>query len=149
MRYASIDQLPQQHRESARRQLAIQMPAPFHVRLEHDEAVDFFRWVTENEQRYPELEMVWHNPNGGDRHKAVAAKLKAEGVRKGVPDYTVAVPRNGYHGMFLELKRVKGGVVSDDQRKMMEALTAQGFWCIVGNGAEHAIDELCKYLGIE
>ena len=53
---------------------------------EHDEQVLIFKWARLSEGRWPELALLFAIPNGGHRHKAVAAKLKAEGVRAGVPD---------------------------------------------------------------
>lgn len=77
----------------------------------------------------------WHNPlwaliaaipNGGQRSKATAAKLKAEGVRAGVPDLAIFVARHGYHGAFLELK-VGHNKPTDRQRKWIAALQEQGY----------------------
>ena len=36
---------------------------------------------------------VFHIPNGGSRHKAEAARLKAQGVKAGVPDLCIPVAR--------------------------------------------------------
>src|SRR5262245_64718583 len=44
-------------------------------------------------------------PNGGARDVITAGRLKAEGVRAGVPDVCLPVARAGYHGLFLEVKR--------------------------------------------
>lgn len=43
-------------------------------------------------------------PNGGDRDIRVAVKLKAEGVRRGVPDLMLLAKRHGYSGLVIELK---------------------------------------------
>lgn len=48
--------------------------------------------------------MIAAIPNGGHRHKATAGRLKAEGVRAGLPDLVCLVARNGYHALFIELK---------------------------------------------
>jgi len=64
-------------------------------------------------------------PNGGDRHIAVAAKMKAEGVRAGVPDLMVladGVPR------FLEVKTSRGDL-STNQKDWFKALDDQGVDC--------------------
>ena len=56
--------------------------------------------------------LLWcHVPNGGQRHPAVAKKLKAEGVKRGVPDVLVFEVCRGSasdlsfcDGLALELK---------------------------------------------
>ena len=55
-------------------------------------------------QRYPELALLYAIPNGGQRNRVVAAKLKAEGVQAGVPDLCLPVARGPYHGLYLETK---------------------------------------------
>ena len=52
-------------------------------------------------------------PNGGARNVVTAAKLKAEGVLAGVPDLCVPMARCGFHGLYIELKNGKKGVVRD------------------------------------
>lgn len=90
--------------------------------------------------------MFFAIPNGGDRHAAVGAKLKAEGVRAGIPDMMLAVPRGGHHGLFIELKRRRGGKVSDAQSTIMEGLAAHGYRCEVCKGWGEAKDKIEEYL---
>jgi hypothetical protein len=47
----------------------------------------------------------WHTPNGSLRNKAVAAKLKAAGVKPGVPDIMMFWPG---HNAAIELKSPDG-----------------------------------------
>lgn len=75
------------------------------VRTEHQEQSLVARWASLNDRRFPELRLLFAVPNGGDRHRAVAALLKAEGVKKGVPDLHLPVPRCGYASLFIEMKR--------------------------------------------
>lgn len=75
---------------------------------EHEEQKALIEWSAWMSNARPELSLMFAVPNGGDRHPAVAAKLKAEGVKAGVPDIFLPVPRNGYHGLFIELKELKG-----------------------------------------
>ncbi len=72
---------------------------------EHDEQVALFAWAAMNEAQHPELACMFAIPNGGARHPAVAAQLKAEGVRAGVPDCFLAVRRGKWGGLFIEMKR--------------------------------------------
>jgi hypothetical protein len=85
-------------------------------------------------------------PNGGWRNKATAAKLKASGVKPGVPDLVIAEPRGGYHGLYIELKRVKGGAVSPAQKEWLSALSARGYKAVVRKGAKAAVKTIIEYL---
>jgi hypothetical protein len=55
----------------------------------------------------------FHPPNGGHRLKSVAGKLKAQGVKPGVPDVVVLRPNGA--PIWIELKAF-GGVLSVSQR---------------------------------
>jgi hypothetical protein len=85
---------------------------------------------------YPDVR-IFSVPNGGHRHPAVAAKLKATGVSSGVPDLFIPAWR-----LWLEMKRIKGGSVSAEQKDWMAYLESVGFSCIVGKGAEDAKGKL-------
>ena len=74
-------------------------------RTEHVEAVTLMRVVRLHEARYPQLRLLFAVPNGGDRHVAVAAKMKAEGVKAGVPDYLLPVRSGGYIGLITRMER--------------------------------------------
>jgi len=84
-------------------------------------------------------------PNGEKRHLGTAMKLKRTGVKAGVPDIFIPMPNNGYHGLFIELKRCKGGTVSLTQRQWIEALKVQGYCAKVCKGAEDAIKLVNDY----
>lgn len=75
--------------------------------------------------------LIFAIPNGGQRNIKVAQKLKAEGVLAGVPDLQIPIPRNGYNGLFIEMKAGKKGVVSDKQKDIMARLTENGYLCKV------------------
>ena len=74
--------------------------------LEHKIQVALCQWLAA--VHTVEYALTFAVPNGGHRHVAVAAKLKAEGVKRGVPDLFMAVPRGDKHGLFIELKTEKG-----------------------------------------
>lgn len=83
-------------------------------------------------------------PNGGDRHVAVAVKLKKEGVKSGVPDLFIPVIRSNYGGMFLEMKR-KGGKLSDVQRFWLDQLEEEGYRVKVAFSVDEAIKAIEDY----
>lgn len=85
-------------------------------------------------------------PNGGARTAQTGARLKAEGVRAGVPDVFLAVPSGDAHGLFLELKRAKGGRTSRAQTETMKIFDLLGYRCVVARGAREAIDCVTEYL---
>jgi 50S ribosomal protein L4 len=61
--------------------------------------------------------------------EAVAAKLKAEGAKPGVPDWLWPEPRGGFMGLAIEFKHGDGNP-SKEQRERINALQAKG-WCVV------------------
>lgn len=95
----------------------------------------------------PELRLLHAIPNGGKRLKSEAARLQAMGVKPGVPDLCLPVPRGKYHGLYIELKRLYGGRVSPAQKAWLEALSAQGYKAVVCQGAAQAAIVIQGYLG--
>lgn len=122
------------------------------VKREDGEQITFISMV---HSWYPHLaDNVMAIPNGGLRHPKVAALLKAAGVRKGAPDVLVALtvrwkPNPGLFscpGLFIEMKRVKGGKVSDDQHRVHRALRAMGYRVEVCRGAIQAFEVFEAYV---
>lgn len=89
-----------------------------------------------------------HIPNGGKRNVREAARMKGEGVRKGWPDYLLAMARQGYHGLYIELKRQRGGSVSADQRDVHKMLRAEGYRVEVCKGFDAARAVVRDYLSM-
>lgn len=92
-------------------------------------------------------DLVFAIPNGGKRDAKTAMILKNMGVRPGVPDVMIAVPRKKYHGLFVELKKV-GGRTSGDQERVISALRTQGFMVVVCEGLEAAWEAVMEYLAL-
>lgn len=115
---------------------------------EHTEQVAVFNWATINSRKHPGLALMFAIPNGGHRHKAVAAKLKAEGVKSGVPDIFLPIPNPTSNGLFIEMKRQKGGTVSKGQEEWLKKLEKQGYKAVVCKGAAEAISVIEEYLSI-
>ncbi len=112
---------------------------------EHEEQVNLFAWAKYMENQIPELKSIFHIPNGGHRHKAVAAKMKAEGVKAGVPDIFLACPRDGYHGLFIEMKAGKNRTTKN-QNEWIQRLLGAGYMVVVCYGWEAAKQEILDYL---
>jgi len=113
---------------------------------ESQEQIYLFQWAELNRRRMPELGLLFHVPNGGKRSMATARRLKAEGVKAGVPDLCLPVARGGWHGLFIELKRAGGGRATEQQREWIGALEKEGYRAVVCHGWEAAAEELARYL---
>ena len=115
---------------------------------EEQEQAAIFQWAALMQGQYPELRLLHHIPNGGQRNKATAARLKAQGVKPGVPDIFLPVSRRGYHGLYIELKRKKGGQLSEHQKEWLDALFKEGYLAVRCDGADEAIGIIADYLKI-
>ncbi len=112
---------------------------------ESNEQISLFEWCEYSLGKYPELKLLFHVPNGGYRSTATAGRMKAEGVKAGVPDLFLPVARQGYHGLFIEMKagRNKPTVY---QTQWLENLSVQGYLAVVCYGWEEAAKVLTEYL---
>lgn len=116
------------------------------IPTEAQEQRTLFEWAAVMAQRYPVLRLMHHIPNGGSRNPAEARNLRAQGVRPGVPDIFLPCARGGWHGLYIELKRQRGGRVSEEQREMLEELRREGYAAAVCEGWEAARDVITEYL---
>lgn len=114
---------------------------------EHDEQVALFAWADLAEAEHPELAMLFAVPNGGQRHPAVAAKLKAEGTKAGVPDILLDVARGRFHGLRIELKRADhSNGPTPEQNEWIAHYHYYGYSAVVCYGAQDAIGVIQAYL---
>lgn len=112
---------------------------------EHQEQKTLFGWAELAKGRWPELALMFAIPNGGHRHKAVAARMKAEGVKRGVPDICLPVPRGEWHGLYVEMK-TSSGTVSKEQKAWLRSLQSQGYRVAICRGWEAAKAFIEDYL---
>lgn len=114
-------------------------------RGEDTEQMGVIDWAGWNTNRFPDLKLLFHIPNGGKRNAAEAARFKAMGVKAGVPDLCLPVPMNGYAGLYIEIKYGKNKT-TDKQDEWIKALRQQGYKVTVCYGGEEATKELETYL---
>ena len=117
---------------------------------EHAEQVAVVRWADAMAGLFPPLGLLLAIPNGGARTAVTGARLRAEGVRRGVPDLLLPVARRGHHGLWIELKR-QGATASrttPQQRWWLERLREEGHSAHLCAGAREAIETIEWYLGI-
>lgn len=92
--------------------------------IEHKLQCACVRWFR---YQYPELAGLFFSvPNGGARNAATGRRLKDEGVLAGVADLFLSVPGKGKHGLYIELKTLKG-VVSDRQKAFADNVMGMGY----------------------
>lgn len=117
------------------------------VPTESDEQKWLFQWAADVQGKYPELALMFHIPNEGKRSSRTGRRMREEGLRRGVPDIFIPVPKGEYHGIFIELKRLRGSKTSDEQKGWIAALRRQGYQAHVCKGwheSEYRIEEYLK-----
>lgn len=93
--------------------------------------------------------VLWcHVPNGGHRHPIVAAKMKAAGVKPGVPDVLIfersEYDGTRYSGLALELK-VGKNVCGAHQKAWSERLQRNGWKVAVCRDLDEVLGVLRVY----
>jgi len=113
---------------------------------EHQHQVALIRWWSLECQKYgvPES-LLFAIPNGGARDCITGARLKAEGVRKGIPDLCLAVPNNDFHGLYIEMKTEKGRA-SKEQKELISILSSMGYRAVICFSWVEARQEITEYL---
>ena len=119
---------------------------PLPVPTEAEEQIALFEWAALQSGRFPELALLYHVPNGGSRNKIEAARLRAQGVKSGVPDLCLPVARGGNHGLYIELKRQRGGRIGEEQVRWINGLLKQGYAAAICKGWQEAADVIIDYL---
>lgn len=108
---------------------------------EKDEQKRIFEYARMKRQ----LKWLFAIPNGGKRNVIEAKSLKAQGVKAGVPDMFLPLARNGYHGLFIELK-VGKNKTSPQQDEFIKDVSFNHYKCEVCYGANEAIKTIEEYL---
>ena len=113
---------------------------------EAQEQKALFEWADRAKGKYPELRWLFHIPNGGTRNLIEARHLKEQGVKAGVPDIFLPCPNPIHMGLFIEMKRQKGGRISEEQSRWIAELNKSGYRAVVAYGFEDAKQIILNYL---
>jgi hypothetical protein len=113
---------------------------------ELNEQKTLFEFLALLEGNEPRLQYLFHVPNGGHRHPAVAAQMKAAGVKRGVPDILFPIAFGQYHGLAIEMK---AGVnrTTKEQVVWLDVLEEQGWRTAVCYGWVRAAIIIVEYIG--
>lgn len=126
------------------------------VNSESQEQIALFDWARLNEEIIPELKLLHAIPNGGKRHITTAVRLKREGVKSGVPDMFLPVPKEiidesfvseTFYGLYIEMK-VGCNKPTKIQSWWHELLKYQGYKVEVCYSWIEARDIILQYLGV-
>lgn len=157
LRYSSVDDLPpairkQIHDRMENAEPIQNFPRPKARRDdEHNAQVVFFNRLAAIAVNEPSLALAVSRthaiPNGGRRTRREGARLKSEGVRRGVPDIFCAYPASGYHGLYIEMKSLTGRL-SDEQKKFIEDCKALGYATCVAYSADEAFKAWMDYVSV-
>ena len=111
---------------------------------------EVFRWADRPDVRlkYPEVGLLFHIPNGGSRQPAEARHMKEQGVKAGVPDLCLPVPRGRYGCLFIEMKKM-GGRTRKAQEEWIRNLNEAGCFAEICHGWRSAVRVVEWYLNLE
>lgn len=99
------------------------------------------QWAATQAARYPLLRWIFHVPNGGMRPKGEAGKLKAMGVRPGLPDILLPRRNGPWSGLAVEVKSPSGRL-SRCQADWLAALAQDGWLTAVVRSVDE-FQEVC------
>lgn len=110
--------------------------------MEEVEQVRLVCWLVDNDIRHYSI------PNGrGSIGENV--RMNRMGQNAGVPDLCIPIPSGPHHSLYIELKRVQGGVVRNNQKEWLQWLNAHGHKAVVCRGFEAAKKAVQEYLACE
>lgn len=114
---------------------------------EHEIQSAYFQWVDLMALRDERYTLIHAIPNGGQRHIAVAMKLKEEGVRPGVPDVCVPLPSQFCSGLYIEFKAGKNKP-TPEQDKWINRLKRANWRVFVCYSADEAIEKTQNHMAV-
>lgn len=104
------------------------------------EQITFCNWF---HRTFPNV-LIFHIPNGGKRSITQALKFQKMGVVPGIPDLFVPAWK-----LWIEMKRTKGGRLSQEQKDIIAYLDISGYKCIVANGWEDGRKKVLQLLKLD
>lgn len=118
---------------------------------EHAHQAAIFQWIAlKGRLMLADVDMLYAIANGGGRTPSVAAAMKAEGVRPGVPDMCLPVPAGQYAGLYIELKvpgreTTRDGGRDPKQVDWAKRLRGKHYAVVTAYGWHAAVDVLRVY----
>ena len=96
---------------------------------------------------FPNLpdKLIFAVPNGGSRHPAEAINLKKQGVKPGVADAILLIPKKGYASLCIEFKTASG-TQSKEQKEFQKQVEGCGSKYVIVRNVTEAVKEMSWYL---
>ncbi len=104
-----------------------------------------FAWAEYQVNAHPELRFMYHIANEGKRSRMAGGRLRAVGMKRGVPDICLPAPKGIYHGLYVEMKFGKNKPTKEQQDYLI-FLNSQGYFVKVCYSADEAIKTIAEYL---
>ena len=114
-----------------------------HTELSMQSAI--IKWARCSSCIHPELDLLHSIPNGQHTTKRNRASLVKSGLLSGIPDLFLPAPRNGYNGLYIELKSATG-YLSKSQKNLIAKLIDCGYKVLICREFYDAVSELERYL---
>ena len=119
-----------------------------HIESAHQaQVVEWSRWAYKT-GKYPMLNMLHCSLNGVKLSGTQAKIAKGQGMLSGVPDLFLPVPKNGFHGLFIEMKSEKGRL-TENQHWFLTNAESVGYKTAVCYSAKEAISAIEAYYSQE
>lgn len=115
--------------------------------ISHEEAdiqADFFNKLKLFFPTLPD-KLVFAVPSGGSRHKLEAINLKRQGVKSGISDVILLIPKKGFASLCIEFKTEKGKQ-SDEQKEFQRQAEMCGNKYVIVRSVGSAIETVKEYL---
>lgn len=108
--------------------------------------IAFFRWL---EEQHPEIYAMSFASAGGMRTGIqTAIEMRDMGYKTGTPDVMILIPRNGYHGLMIEIKPLKK-YATPEQKDIIVKLNKEGYNAQVVKGWEALLLAVKTYFELE
>ena len=116
-------------------------------KISHEEAdiqSEFFKVVPTFFPTLPD-KLLFAVPNGGSRNKLEAINLKRQGLKPGISDVILLIPKKGFSSLCMEFKTSTGDQ-SDDQKEFQRQVEMCGGKYVIVRSVQKAIELMNNYL---
>jgi hypothetical protein len=96
-------------------------------------------------RQYPDT-LLTIAPNGIKLTMMQAVRFKRMGYSAGTPDILIFEPKGKWHGLLIEMKREKGGQVSEHQKEWLQKANDRRYYAVVCKGFTEAKNMIDDYM---